>query len=137
MTWQTVTLKLPETLYRFARQMAEVTQTPLEVVLRDSIAHTLPPLDDVAPGEAAELARLAGLDDAALWREARAMMDAAERAEMDELLDHQGSGELTSAERARLQDLLDIYGRLMVRKAHAYLLLARRGYRVPMQEAPR
>ena len=83
MTWQTVTLELPETLYRFARQMAEATQTPLEVVLRDSIAHTLPPLDDVAPGEATELARLASLDDSALWREARAMMDATKWAEMD------------------------------------------------------
>jgi len=27
---------------------------------------------------------------------------------------------------------MQLYGRLMVRKAHAYLLLARRGYRVPM-----
>jgi len=137
MTWQTVTLELPETLYRFARQMAEATQTPLEVVLRDSIAHTLPPLDDVAPGEATELARLASLDDSALWREARTMMDATKRAEMDKLLDRQGAGELTSTEHARLQDLLDTYGQLMVHKAHAYLLLARRGYRVPMQETPR
>ena len=137
MTWQTVTLELPETLYRCARQMAEATQTPLEVVLRDSIAHTLPPLDDVAPGEATELARLASLDDSALWREARAMMDATKRAEMDKLLDRQGAGELTSTEHAHLQDLLDTYGQLMVHKAHAYLLLARRGYRVPMQEAPR
>ena len=137
MTWQTVTLELPETLYRFARQMAEATQTPLEVVLRDSIAHTLPPLDDVAPGEATELARLASLDDSALWREARAMMDATKRAEMDKLLDRQGAGELTSTEHTRLQDLLDTYGQLMVHKAHAYLLLARRGYRVPMQETPR
>ena len=109
----------------------------LEVVLRDSIAHTLPPLDDVTPGEAVQLARLASLDDSALWREARAMMDAAKRAEMDRLLDRQGAGELTSAEHTRLQDLLDTYGQLMVHKAHAYLLLARRGYRVPMQEAPR
>ena len=137
MTWQTVTLELPETLYRFARQMAEATQTPLEVVLRDSIAHTLPPLDDVTPGEATELARLASLDDSALWREARAMMDATKRAELDKLLDRQGAGELTSTENTRLQDLLDTYGQLMVHKAHAYLLLARRGYRVPMQETPR
>jgi hypothetical protein len=137
MTWQTVTLELPETLYRFARQMAEATQTPLEVVLRDSIAHTLPPLDDVTPGEATELARLASLDDSALWREARAMMDATKQAEMDKLLDRQGAGELTSSEHTRLQDLLDTYGQLMVHKAHAYLLLARRGYRVPMQETPR
>ena len=134
MAMQTVTLELPGTLYRFARQVAEATKQPVEAVLQDSIAHTLPPLDDVSPEEAAELAELAGFDDAALWREARATMTATEQAEVHDLLDRQGAGELTSAERARLQDLLDTYGRLTVRKAYTYLLLARRGYRVPMQE---
>lgn len=73
---QTITLELPEPLYRFACQVAEATKKPLEVALRDSIAHTLPPLDDVSREEATELARLAGLDDATLWREARATMNA-------------------------------------------------------------
>jgi len=131
---QTVTIELPEPLYRFACQVAEVTKQPLEAILRDSIAHTLPPLDDVPPEEAVELAKLASFDDAALWREARATMTAAEQAEIHELLDRQGAGELIPSEHARLRDLLDTYGRLTVRKAHAYLLLARRGYRVPMQE---
>jgi len=131
---QIVTLELPGPLYRFARQVAEATKQPVEAVLRDSIAHTLPPLDDVSPEEAAELAELAGFDDATLWREAHATMTAAEQAEMHDLLDRQGAGELPSTEPARLRDLLDTYGRLTVRKAHAYLLLARRGYRVPMQE---
>jgi predicted transcriptional regulator len=136
MTMQAVTLELPEPLYRFARQVADATKQPLEAVLRDSISHTLPPFDDVSPEEAAELAKLAALDDAALWRKARAMMNEAEQAEMHELLDRQEAGELTSAEHARLRDLLATYGSLTVRKAHAYLLLARRGYRVPMQENP-
>jgi hypothetical protein len=61
-------------------------------------------------------------------------MIADEQVEMHELLDRQGAGALTAAERIRLQEMLTIYGRLMVRRAHAYLLLARRGYRVPMQE---
>ncbi len=137
MTTQTVTLKLPEPLYRSARQIAEATKQPLEALLTDSIARTLPSLDDVSPAEVAELARLASLDDASLWREARATMNPVEQAMMHELLDHQGAREPAPTEHARLQDLLDAYGRLMVRKAHAYLLLARRGYRVPMQENPR
>ena len=134
MTTQTVTLKLPEPLYRSAHQVAEATKQPLETLLTDSIARTLPPLDDVSPAEAAELAKLASLDDASLWREARATMNPVEQAMMHELLDRQGASELIPADHARLQDLLDVYGRLMVRKAHAYLLLARRGYRVPTQE---
>jgi hypothetical protein len=134
MTTQTITLKLPEPLYRSARQVAEATKQPLEAILTDSIARTLPPLDDVSPEEAVELAKLASLDDASLWREARTMLNPVEQAMMHEFLDRQGASELTPADHARLQDLLDAYGRLMVRKAHAYLLLARRGYHVPMQE---
>ena len=134
MTMQTVTLKLPEPLYRSARQVADATKQPLEALLTDSIARTLPPLNDVSPEEATELAKLASLDDASLWQEARATMKPVEQATMHELLDRQGASELASVEHARLQDLLDVYGRLMVRKAHAYLLLARRGYHVPIQE---
>jgi hypothetical protein len=49
-------------------------------------------------------------------------------------LSRQSEGELEAPGVARLQELLDAYGRLTVRKAHAYLLLARRGYRVLTQE---
>jgi hypothetical protein len=132
MTVQTITLRLPEPLYRTARQIAQVTKRPIETVLQDSLSAVLPPLDDVEPNEAAELARLALLDDAALWGEARTLMTRAEQTELQDLLDRQGSTALTTVEQARLQELMHVYGQLMVRKAHAYLLLARRGYRVPM-----
>jgi hypothetical protein len=112
------------------------TGQPLEAVLRTGIAHALPPLDDVPPDEAAELAALALLDDIALWQAARAMMSDGEQAELDQLLDRQEEGSLRSAEQSRLRALLDTYGRVTLRKAHAYLLLARRGYRVPMQKEP-
>lgn len=133
MTVQTVTIELPEALYRQARQLALVTRQPMETLLQQSIAHSLPPLDDVSPSDAAELARLAGLDDSSLWREARQSMTEAQQAEMRSLLDHQGQRELTAQEQDRLHALMDLYGLTTVRKAHAYLLLARRGYRVPMQ----
>jgi hypothetical protein len=130
---QTVTLQLPEALYRIARQVAETTQQPLETVLQNSIAYALPPLDDVPPEEAAALSALALLDDATLWREADMVMSPIEQTELQNLLDSQGEGDLSPIDAARLETLLDIYGRLTVRKAHAWLLLARRGYRVPVQ----
>jgi hypothetical protein len=134
MITEMVTLRLPEPLYRTARQVADATHQPLDAVLQASIAHALPPLDDVSGEEAAELARLALLDDGALWRVARAEMSAEEQAEMNDLLDRQSAGNLAPAKQVRLQALMDLYGRLMVQKAHANLLLARRGYRVPQQE---
>lgn len=134
MAAERVTLELEEPIYRAARQVADATGQPLDAVLRTSIAHALPPLDDVPTGQAADLAALALLGDGALWRTARSALDAAQQAELRDLLDRQGGGELGGAGEARLQELLDEYGRLTVRKAHAYLLLARRGYRIPTQE---
>ena len=131
---QTVTLQLPEPVHRAARQVAEATGQPLDAVLQASIAHALPPLEDVPADQAADLAALALLDDGGLWRAARDMMGAEEQAEINRLLDRRGSGRIAGSESARLDELLDRYGRLTVRKAHAYLLLARRGYRVPVQD---
>jgi hypothetical protein len=131
---QTVILELPEPLYRTAHRVAEATRQSLEVVLQASIAHALPPLDDVPPEEAVELAAMVLLNDATLWREARIALGANEQAKLHDFLDRQGAGELSSDEELLLQSLLDTYGRLMVRKAHAWLLLARRGYQVPIQQ---
>ena len=133
MTIQTVTLDLEEPIYRAARRVAEVTGQSLDDVLRASIAHALPPLDDLPPDDATDLAALALLDDGALWRAARAELGRLSRPSCGQLLDQQSAGELEAPSLGRLGELLDGYGRLTVRKAHAYLLLARRGYRVPMQ----
>lgn len=130
---QTVTLQLPELLYYSARQISKATKQPVEVVLRDSIAHALPPLDDVPKDEAAEFAAMALLSDATLWQEARSTMASDEQATLQELLYRQGAGLLTLDEEKTLESLLDLYGQLLVPQAHAWLLLARRGYQTPIQ----
>ncbi len=134
MTTQTITLELSESLYRSARQIAEVTKRPIEEIVQESLTHTLPPLDDVEPDEAVTLARMSTLDDTALWEEANRILSSKEQTEMQTLLDRQNAGELTETETVRLQLLMGKYGRLLVRKSHAWLLLARRGYRVPVQK---
>ena len=105
----------------------------MEQVLQESIARTLPPLDDVSPEEATALAQMALLEDGELWRQARAELPLAQQQELERLLNRQESGELTDSEKKHLLELLDEYGKLTVRKAHAWLLLARRGYHVPPQ----
>ena len=42
--------------------------------------------------------------------------------------------EFSPEDAVRLQALLEEYGRLLIRQAHAWLLLARRGYHVPIQQ---
>jgi hypothetical protein len=76
---------------------------------------------------------MSSLDDPALWQASRAMMPEDQRDELRTLLDAQGEGDITSDQAERLQELMNEYGRLLVRQAHAWLLLARRGYHVPIQ----
>lgn len=134
MATETVTLQLSESIYRAARRVADATRQPLDTVLETSIAHALPPLDDLPEDQAADLAVLALLPDGALWRAARSSLSAEEQAEIHDLLEQQSEARCAPAQLARLQELQQIYSRLTMRKAHAYLLLARRGYRVPMQD---
>ncbi len=133
MSTLTVTLELSEALYRSAAQVAQATKRPMIDILQEGIAHTLPPLDDVSLAEAVDLAHLSTLTDTELWRVSAALLPVTEQRELQALLDRQQEGELFPADQTRLQTLLDDYGRLLVQKAHAWLLLARRGYRVPMQ----
>lgn len=108
---QTITLELPDSLYRSVTQIARVTKRPLAEIL----------------------AQLSALDDAALWHEFQSGIVEKEQDLLDTLLDGQNAGNLTSEDQQTLAHLLDQYGRLLVRKSHAMLLLARRGYRVPVQ----
>jgi hypothetical protein len=134
MSTQTITLELSESLYRSAKHFAEVTKRPIEEIVEESLIHTLPPLDDVEPDDAEILARLSSLDDSALWEEAEKVLAIEKQAELDTLLSRQNAGELKGNETVRLQYLMNEYGRLLVQKSHAFLLLARRGYRVPVQK---
>jgi hypothetical protein len=122
MSTQTVTIELPEALYRSANQVAQATRRPLADILQESLAHSLPPLDDVPPEDVVELAHLSTMDDAALWQAGAATMPATDQEQMDHLLARQGEGVLSPDEERQLQMLMDEYGRLLVRKAHAWLL---------------
>ena len=137
MSTQTITIEVPEMLYRAMRRLAAATHQRLETIVQESLEHALPPLDDVPDDEAATLAALSALSDAALWREARAALSSDDQSELHTLLEQQGAGILSDQEQARLQELLKLYGQLTVRKAHAWLLLARRGYTVPPQSENR
>lgn len=131
---QTITLELPEHLYRTVSKLAQLTKRPLAEILQESLAHTLPPLDDVPAEEADVLAPMSTLDDTALWQASKVAMPESQRDELHALLDGQSAGELTPDGAVRLQELVDEYGRLLVRQSHAWLLLARRGYTVPIQQ---
>ena len=114
-------------------KLAQVTKRPLAEIRQEPLAHTLPALDDVPAEEGNVLAHMSTLDDAALWQASKITMPEGQQEELHALLDSQSAGALTPADAVRLQDLLDEYGRVLVRQSHAWLLLARRGYNVPIR----
>lgn len=135
MTSPNITLQLPDTLYRSAQRMAQATERPLSEIIADSLAHALPPLDDVPEEEVVSLVKLSLLDDAQLWQVAAQSMPPEDQDNLYRLLDEQSAGQLNAHGREQLTNLLEKYNQLMLHKAHAWLLLARRGYHVPPQQS--
>ncbi len=138
MTVQTVTLRLPESLYLRLQQAASATRRSLDDVLLHALQVGSPPRWDDAPAEfQADLAALDRLEDDALWAVARSRKQEADMARYQELLDKNANGLLTPADREELTKLRVEYDRMMLCKAHAAALLRWRGYQVPSAERPR
>jgi hypothetical protein len=129
MSVHAITLSLPEPLYQRAREAAQVANRPLEQVLTQSIALSLPALESDLPATIrSELAALPLLSDAKLWTIARGTMDKRKQARLQTLAEAQKHRSLTLVEKAELGQLMDEAELVMLRKAEAYHLLARRGH---------
>ena len=134
---QTVTLTLPEPLYERAKETAHAADRSLEQVLNQSIALSLPALEtDLPPDIRSELVSLPLLSDDELWAFAHSTMDERQQDRLQELAEVQKHRSLTSAEQSDLAQLMDNAERVMLHKAEAYRLLARRGYEVFSPTAP-
>ena len=122
-----VTLTVSDEVYEYARQLAEISQQPIEEVLQRRLTDMLPTLP---ADEEAELAALRLLSDDALWTIAAEQMPYQQQERRSELLKLNGHGAITESEQAELDSVLDRGDRLMVRKAEAAGLLTARGYKV-------
>jgi len=127
MTVQSVTLRLPETVMRRARQTANVLQRPLEELLTGLVTAALPDVEDAPPEVQAELARMTWFSDQELWSIARSTMPVEQQEQLRSLADLQTIRALTPAEQEALDNLRREYGRVTLRKARAYALLSLRG----------
>ena len=129
---ETVTLHLPEALYRRLANTARATQRSLEDVLLHAVRVGSPPAwEDVPPEYQSDLAEMDRLSDDELWQIVRLQQSATEVVPYDELLARNQDGQLADTERMELHDLRVGADRLMLRKAHAAALLRWRGHAVP------
>src|SRR5258708_26037561 len=114
---ETVTLHLPEALYRRLANTARATQRSLEDVLLHAVRVGSPPAwEDVPPEYQSDLAEMDRLSDDDLWPVVRAQQSAAEAARYDELLARNQEGALTAPERLELHDHRSSAEPLMLRK---------------------
>lgn len=129
---QTVTLQLPEKLYRRLSSNAHATDRPIEDVILHALRVGSPPAWDDVPAEfQADLAEMDRLDDDALWHIAHSRKTEAEMAGYDKLLEKNQRGTLNEAEQLELERLRIETDRFLLRKAHAVVLLRWRGHPVP------
>lgn len=131
MALQTVTLNMPESVYQRAKQAADVLKRPVEDVIVDTLASTLPSLDDVPAEMVGELAAMAHLSNEALQGLVNNVMPEERQELLHDLLDEQGRGELDESGKRELAALMAEYGRHMLRRARAVALLIARGRPVP------
>lgn len=127
MTLQSVTLSLPDSLMQRAKTAADALHRPVEEVLTDMLAATLPDVADAPPETQADLAGMTWLSSQELWEVARSEMPTERQQRLQDLVDLQSERPLSLEEEEVLETLRREYGRIMLFKARAYALLSLRG----------
>ena len=123
-------LTIPEEVYARARQIAEETSQSVDQMMIEYLRTLSAPLPTLPPEEEAELDALKNLSEDALWTIAREQMPDDLQGRMQDLMDKNSVGTITTEEYIELEGLVERGQRLMVRKSEAAALLTQRGYKV-------
>ena len=130
MTYQTVTLNVPETVYQQIWKAAERIKRPVADILVEAITAAAPAMESAGRKSRSALAQMAYLNDAALWQAARSTMPAIQRERLEALHDAQQRRQLTIKERAEEKSALALYRETLLVRGQAAVLLKQRGYDV-------
>ena len=131
MTYQPVTVRLPDQLYERVRQRAQARNRSLESELIQVVQTGLDIDDeehDIASEIESELTQLPFLADDDLWRAAQLTIPVATSERMEELLWKSKAEGLTHAEREEAERLQFLGQRVMLIRAEAAVLLKNRGF---------
>jgi len=128
MTLETVTLHLPDMIYRQIKRRAQRMRRSVEDELVVVVSSALPTLDDLPADIADELAQLAYLTDAELWQAARTTLPLRDSERMQALLLKRQREGLSAAEGREAKRLVHRADRTMLVRAQAAVLLKERGH---------
>jgi hypothetical protein len=133
MSIHTVTLTLPEYIYKWLETQAQAVTSSVDEIAVQTLARSLPPPveKDLPPTLQTELQAMKDLSDQALWQIAQSTMNRDKVALYDVLLERQQADSLTLEGQEWLTRLRQEAEALMLRKAHAYTLLQSRGHELP------
>ncbi len=133
-----VTINLSESVYRQIKRAADVVRRPVDEVVAEAVVAAAPIMDTSASSLRMELAQMAYLNDAALWKAARATLSKEQRQQLETLHDKQQRVGLTPGEQAQEEALRKLYRETLLVRAQAVALLQQRGYDVsdPMAFQP-
>jgi hypothetical protein len=137
MTYQgsTVSVQVPERVFRRLQRIAEATYRPIEDVLATTVSVALPQSPDLPPDLADDLTAMTMFSDEALWAAADSSLSPSQRRRLNQLSHAGGQRVLSAAESAELAHLVDQYDRAVLRRARALAILAHRGFAVANQDS--
>ncbi len=126
MTMASVAVRIPQPLYHHLEQVAVRLQKPVEKLVVETLQAALPETTKVPDHIQAEIAALDRFDEATLHEIATGEMAVKDQQSLEYILDLQTIRPLTDEEANRLDTLRTEYGRILLRKARAFALLAER-----------
>lgn len=128
-----MTISLPEQLYRRLERVAAHRQMRVQELVTETLQATLPEIEGIPPDIQDEILLLDHLGESELQLIATGEMTMADQEALEQLLDLQSVRELHKDEAIELERLRGEYGRVLIRKARAYALLAEKGHSFNLQ----
>ncbi|MGJ3247548.1 MAG: hypothetical protein ACFE0I_15925 [Elainellaceae cyanobacterium] len=128
MVWQTLTLRLPDSIYQRLVDLAQKSDRPLEEETVSLINTALMTDAELATDMGDRLNQLTLLTDEELWNAATSQASEDENDLMQELLEKQQRQGLTPEESEQVQILSKHFNHIMMVRAKAATFLAERGH---------
>ncbi|RKZ78038.1 MAG: hypothetical protein DRR19_27055 [Candidatus Parabeggiatoa sp. nov. 1] len=139
MSTQVLTIELPNSLFQQLAQIAKLTHQSIESLAIQSISSNLPPTVENAPLEMqARLQKLQTLSQKELLNIAHSQIPAnQQQRHLTLLAENQATDSMSFEKRQELRELGQMAEQLTLKKAYAWAILRRRGYRIPsLEELP-
>jgi hypothetical protein len=130
MTYQAVTVNIPDGIYKKLRQAAEIKHRSVDEIIVEAIS-AIPSSFNIPTADIrSALTQMTYMNDAALWQAARSTMPSDQRERLEELHHKQQREGLTTVEQEEVLKLEELYSETVLVRAQAAVLLKQRKYDV-------